>query len=161
MIIKLSDSEIMSCVINGSIRKLTNLSIGRGQGTLSGKDAMSKVQSDIDGFIGEYAFSKRFNLHMNMDQLPRIGSYDFICRKGRLDIKTCRFISKDQRIRLIVPLKYNDEVDVYILAIIKGNEVHFAGWTYKESIIKKELIDEKLPQPGYAMNQDQLNKWKL
>lgn len=113
------------------------------------------AESDVVGMIGEYAFAKQFNIFPDIGLSPRSGSADGIIKGKRYDIKstTCKTG------RLLCTVKDNPDVDVYILAIVSGNEVDIVGWEYKDNLRKEENLIDLGYGKGYALTQDKLQKF--
>lgn len=120
------------------------------------KDAkMSNIKGadiDFDGMVGEYAFCKRYNLFLDITAYPRSGSYDCLYNGKRVDVKTTRHKNG----RLLCTLKNNEDVDVYVLAIIDGYDVYFPGWVYKDELRKPDNIIDLGYGQGYGVGQDKL-----
>lgn len=75
---------------------------------------------------------------------------------GKIDVKTTRHRNG----RLLSTLKKNDDVDIYVLAIIDKNHVIFPGYALKEELFREENKIELGHGIGYGMTQDMLRKWK-
>jgi hypothetical protein len=151
--VELTDVELMFCKMTAGLRTITaraaNVKDAR-MGDLSG------LQMDEDGMIGEYAFCKKMNIFPDLIPGPRSGSHDCVFLGKRIDVKSTRHEDG----RLLATLKNNDDVDVYVLAVIIGNKVRFPGFS-----LKKELCLEKNKVSlghgiGYGVTQDRLRPWK-
>ena len=110
------------------------------------------IEADIHGMMGEYAFCKWRNVFL--DIIPKDpGGHDGIVNGKRFDIKTTTLATG----RLMVNLKDNPNVDFYILAIISGQKVKFAGWAWKSDLCKPENICNPTGKKEvYALDQSQL-----
>jgi hypothetical protein len=151
--VDLSDSEISVCRVIGNMRTIVaransvgDQKIGPAHGSLV----------DEDGVIAEYAFCKLWNIHMDLTVRPRAGSYDCMLKKKRIDVKSTRVKSG----HLAVKLARNEDVDVFVLAIIDGNQVIFPGWASAEDVYNDNTIKDLGHGKGHCLTQDQLRKWK-
>lgn len=117
---------------------------------------LSNIQIDEDGMIGEYAFCKKMNIFPDLIPGPRSGSYDCVFMGKRVDVKSTR----RENGRLLSTTKNNDDVDVYVLAIILGNKVRFPGFALKKDLVREQNLTELGHGIGYAMNQNELKLWK-
>lgn len=101
------------------------------------------------GVVSEYAFCKYYNLFFDLSHESRSGSYDCLLNGKRIDIKSTHRHSG----MLIATTKINPDVDIYVLAIVEDNTVHFKGWTYKEELIKKNNLKDLGRGQVYTMEQ--------
>jgi len=151
--VALTDPEIMFCKLAAGLRTLTARAA-------KVKDAkmgdLSGLQMDEDGLLGEYAFCKRMNVFPDLVPGPRSGSFDCVFMGKRIDIKATRH--RDGR--LLSTLKNNDDVDIYVLAIIEGSKVTFPGYALKSDLCSDENKIELGHGIGYGLTQDRLRKWK-
>ena len=151
--VELTDVELIFCKTAAGLRTITaraaNVKDAR-IGDLSG------LQMDEDGMIGEYAFCKKMNIFPDLIPGPRSGSYDCIFMGKRIDVKTTR----RKNGRLLSTLKDNDDVDIYVLAIIDGNTVRFPGFALKKEFCIKDNHVQLGHGIGYGMTQDKLRPWK-
>ena len=151
--VELTDAEIMFCRMAAGLRTITaraaNIKDAR-MGDLSG------LQMDEDGVIGEYAFCKKMNIFPDLIPGPRSGSHDCIFMGKRIDVKSTR--REDGR--LLTTLKNNDDVDVYVLAIIIGNKVRFPGFAPKKELCLEQNKVQLGHGVGYGIAQDRLRLWK-
>jgi len=152
MKITLQPDEVTVCQIIGRMRSLIARSSGVKDVKVGSQDG---AESDVVGMIGEYAFAKQFNIFPDIGLSPRSGSADGIIKGKRYDIKstTCKTG------RLLCTVKDNPDVDVYILAIVSGNEVDIVGWEYKDNLRKEENLIDLGYGKGYALTQDKLQKF--
>jgi len=152
-LVQLTDSELAVCQMIGNMRHIacrsnfvTDTQVGK----------QGKFDIDQDGVIGEYAFCKYHNIFMSVDLSIRSGSFDCMIRGKRIDVKTTRVKNG----RLIKTLKENQDVDIYVLAILDGNTVTFPGWIEKENFTKPENISDLGHGKTYVLTQDQLKSWE-
>lgn len=151
--VTLSDAEMATCRLLGEMRSL----VARGNSVKDRKMAdTAGYEIDIDGMIAEYAFCKHFNIFPDLTPAPRSGSYDCIYINKRIDIKSTRYKTG----KLLATTKHNDDVDVYVLAIISGNEITFPGYATKEKLINSNNLGNLGYGDGYILNQNQLTSWK-
>jgi len=151
--ITITDGDYDLCVMIAAMRNM----VARGNNV---KDRQmgnqSALETDLIGIIGEYAFCKLHNIFPDLIASPRSGSYDCLFMGQRIDIKTTKYEDG----RLLATTKLNDDVDVYVLAIVNGKKVTFPGWTRKSQLIKKENIENLGHGDTYVMAQNKLNPWK-
>jgi len=151
--VTLTDDDRNICRLLGNMRTL----VARGNNVKDAKMGnLSGAVIDEDGVIAEYAFCKYFNIFFDPSVYPRSGSVDCTYKGQRIDIKSTR----NQGGRLLSTLKKNDEVDVYVLAIIDGYNVIFPGWAYAKDLHHDDNICDLGHGKGYALTQDQLKPWK-
>lgn len=151
--VSLSNDDLNICRVLGNLRTL----VARGNGVRDAKMGnMSGADIDEDGVIAEYAFCKQFNIFFDPCAYPRSGSVDCTYKGQRIDIKSTRH----ENGRLLATLKKNNEVDVYVLAIISENTVTFPGWAYSEDLFTPENIKNLGHGDGYVMDQSNLKQWK-
>jgi hypothetical protein len=60
---------------------------------------------------------------------------------------------------LLATLKVNDDVDIYVLAVVQYNIVHLIGWAKKQDLIKPENIKDLGHGKGYFLSRNKLNKF--
>ena len=157
--IKLMHEEILTDQELAMVTSIaaTRTAVARGANVKDAKmGKKSGLQYDIDGFIGEYAFCKWKNIFVDLIPSPRSGSYDCLIKGKRIDVKTTRH----QKGRLVAVLKDNPDVDTYVLAIIDENIVSFPGYAHKGDLCQKRNIKNLGHGDGYALDQDQLKKFK-
>ena len=152
MKITLQPDEITVCQMIGRMRSLIARSSGVKDAKVGDQDG---AESDVIGMIAEYAFAKQFNVFPDLGLSPRSGSADGIIKGKRYDIKATTYKTG----RLLCTVKDNPDVDVYILAIVSGNEIDIVGWEYKENLRKEENLIDLGYGKGYALTQDKLQKF--
>lgn len=106
--------------------------------------------------IAEYAFCKWQNVFCDLVPDPRSGSADCVLGGLGIDVKATRRSNG----RLLVTLKHNPDVQVYVLAIIEGNMVRFPGYARREDICREENIVDLGHGKGYGLTQDKLRQFK-
>lgn len=155
MKIKLEPDEVTVCQTIGRMRSLIARSNGVKDAKIGDQDG---AEADVQGMMAEYAFAKRFNTFPDLGLTPRSGSADGILNGKRYDIKSTTYKTG----RLLSTMKVNPDVDVYVLAIVTGNEVDFVGWASKKELIKEENIVNLRGglSLGYGLTQDKLNRFK-
>jgi hypothetical protein len=153
MKIILKQDEIQICQLIGRMRSL----IARNSGVIDAKIGnQDGAEADVIGMMAEYGFAKLMNVFPDMGLTPRSGSPDGVMPSGnRYDIKA----SKHLKARLLSTLKANPDVDVYVLCVVDYNLLEYKGWAWKEELIKPENIINLGHGEGYALDQDQLNKF--
>ena len=144
MKITLSPRELAMCDMIASMRFW--------QGCGTDTTIIDKRKASRIGFCAEYAFSKQFNLHLDIISNLEKDSFDFISKDGStIDIKATDLWSGN----LIVPKLLHD---VYVLAIVDGSTVDFIGYATKQMIEeagKKDLVNG----PVWFVNRKELKKW--
>lgn len=152
---QLSDAELNVLRIIANLRglvaranNLTNLKVSDNQ----------NQDVEFDGLIGEYAFCKMNNLFLDIVPQPRSGSYDCLFHGQRLDIKSTRYKNGV----LLGNSNRNPDVDVYVLCIIDGMNVHFPGYALSDELYNEENLTTlgKYDTPVYALDQSKLHKFK-
>jgi hypothetical protein len=148
----LQPDEITVCQMIGRMRSLIARSSGVKDAKMGDQDG---AEADVIGMMAEYAFAKQFNVFPDLGLSPRSGSADGIIKGKRYDIKATTYKTG----RLLCTVKDNPDVDVYILAIVSGNEIDIVGWEYKENLRKDENLIDLGYGKGYALTQDKLQKF--
>lgn len=158
MTITLTQSEILLCQHIGGLRSLMNRSAG--VKNMQVVPVFGGLGNDQDGFIGEYAFCRLFNVFFSLSTDIRKGSYDCILERDgaqyRVDVKTTR--RKDGK--LLSTLNVNNDVDIYVLAVLNGHSVYFPGYARASDLIRPENLIDLGYGSTYALAQDQLFQWK-
>jgi hypothetical protein len=122
----------------------------------------SKYKIDLDGFGGEFAFCKAFNI-MPSFVTGKTDKDDCIMADGTtVDVKTTVYRSG----HLLAPMtKKVGDVDIYAL-VIKLSESTFriVGFRGSEKLISDygyqcHKDNPKLPGEGYALPQSELHEW--
>jgi len=153
MKIILQQDEIAVCQMIGRMRSLIARSSGVKDAKIGDQDG---AEADVIGMMAEYAFAKQFNVFPDLGLSPRSGSADGVIKDKRYDIKSTTYKTG----KLLCTTKDNPDVDVYILAIVSGNEVNIVGWEYKDNLRKEENLIDLGHGKGYALTQDKLQKFK-
>lgn len=102
----------------------------------SRKGKQSDHSTDLDGFGGEFAFCKLFNLYPDLEvkvTSQETDSGDCILKGKKIDIKTTKYKTG----KLICTLWKNDEIDYYALMVGEFPSYEFKGFA-KASDVKKE-----------------------
>lgn len=152
MKITLQPDEVTVCQMIGRMRSLIARSSGVKDAKMGDQDG---AEADVIGMMAEYAFAKQFNVFPDLGLSPRSGSADGIIKGKRYDIKATTYKTG----RLLCTVKDNPDVDVYVLAIVSGNEIDIAGWEYKENLRKEENMIDLGHGKGFALTQDKLQKF--
>lgn len=143
------------------IQIIANLrGIANRSGGVTNKRVSTNQYQDVefDGLIGEYAFCKLHNIFLDVIPNVRAGSYDCLYNGWRVDIKATRYHTG----QLIGHKDRNEDVDVFVLAIIDNNTVRFPGYALAEELYDVENITTlgKYPQLVFALPQSKLRKFK-
>ena len=114
------------------------------------------IEIDRDGILAEMAFGKAYNLYPDLTVYPRKGGADLISKTGkRIDVKATRYKTGRLVIHIDKPV---DEVDVYVLAIVDGDDVNIVGYIESVKAIRQENVSDLGHGKGYVIEQDQLIK---
>lgn len=152
--VTLEPAELAMCRMMGNLRTHASRIAHSRQKDPSG----NKPEGfDENGFIGEYAFCKQNNLFFDITAMPRNGGYDCIYLGQRIDVKTTEYVNG----KLMVLDIGNEDVDVYVLAILDGDTVLFPGYCTANRLKKdgQRMVNND-GSYRYEMTQDQLTKWK-
>ncbi len=121
----------------------------------SRKGGQSDYLTDLDGFGGEFAFCKLFNIYPDLE--VKVTSQDSdrgdcLLNNLKIDVKTTKYKTG----KLICALWKNNEVDYYALMVGEFPQYEFKGFA-KSSEVKKE---ENIVNLGwgnlYAVGQEKL-----
>ena len=153
MKIKLEHDEMTICNIIGRMRSLIARSAGVKDTKVGSHDG---VEADIMGLTAEYAFAKMFNTFPDLGLTPRSGSSDGLINGYRYDIKSTTYKSG----KLLSTLKINNDIDMYVLAVVDNNSVDFVGYAFKNELIKESNKRDLGHGRGYCLEQSQLRKFK-
>lgn len=151
--VQLKEDEITVCQLMGRMRNLIARSAGVKISKVGGQNG---ADADVQGFKGEYAFCKHFNIFPDMGLSVRSGSFDCLLKGVRFDIKST--VHKNGR--LITPMKVNPDVDAYALAIVERDVVTFIGYAMKEDFITPEHIVDLGMGDTYVMERSELKQFK-
>jgi hypothetical protein len=114
------------------------------------------IEIDRDGILAEMAFGKAYNLYPDLTVYPRKGGADLIGKTGkRIDVKATRYKTGRLVIHIDKPV---DEVDIYALAIVDGDDVNIVGYIESFKAIRQENVRDLGHGEGYVIEQDQLIK---
>ena len=152
MKIALTDAECLMLKTLGGMRSLVARSAGVKDAKMGDQ---SGLEADIDGLMGEYAFCKWKNIIPDLIPAPRSGSSDCILKNQRIDIKTTRYKTG----RLLATLKNNQDIDIYVLAILEDNTVDFVGWAKKKDLCQEKNIKNLGHGNGYCLDQNELRSF--
>ena len=151
--VTLTEAEIVICRMLGGMRSL----VARSNRVADRKMAdLQGIDIDQDGMMAEYAFCKKMNLFCDIVPAPRSGSADALFMGKRIDVKSTRHYDG----RLLATLKENDDVDIYVLAIILGDTIKFPGYATKADLVNEATKTDLGYGTGYALTQQQLRHWK-
>jgi len=137
----------------GRMRSLIARSSGVKDAKIGDQDG---AEADVLGMMAEYAFAKHFNTFPDLGLTPRSGSADGVYKNFRYDIKSTKYKTG----KLLSTTKVNNDVDIYVLAIIKDNEITFPGFAMKDDLIKQENLKDLGHGKGYSLEQSQLRQFK-
>ena len=118
----------------------------------------SPIEIDRDGVLSEMAFGKAFNLYPDLAVKSTRSGVDLVGKNGnRIDVKSTRYKAGRLIIHIDKPL---DEVDIYALAIVDGDNVDLVGYIKAIDAMKKENIKDLGYGGVYVIEQDALIKFK-
>lgn len=116
------------------------------------------IQIDRDGILAEMAFGKQFNLYPDLSVYPRKGGADLITHKGmKIDVKATRYKSGRLLIHIDKPV---EEVDIYVLGIVDGDDVDLVGYIKSAEAIQPQNLNDLGHGSGYVIEQSDLKKFK-
>lgn len=152
MLVKLSESELYVIKWLASQRSSLARQNNIGDAKIG---PQSSEQIDIDGLIGEFAFSKLFNLWPDME-VGHKPLYDVKCSLGGVDVKTTRY----PKGRLLASLKKQSiPANWYALMWLEDDSTaHFIGAAQASDLFQRENIINLGHGPGYALDQFELVK---
>ena len=152
--IELSAAEMAVVQMLASMRHAMN----RGHAVSNARvGPQSDYQTDLDGLIAEFAFCKWKNVWPDMSITPRSGGADCEINGKTIDVKATR--RQDGRL-LAVTSKNPDQVEIYVLAIVKDNLVTFAGWAYAKELLDEDNLIDLGHGPTYALEQGRLRPFR-
>lgn len=153
--VTLTDEEMIACRLMGNMRTFGSIA---GQSRSTPYNGWELAELNQDSFIGEYAFCKHWNLFFDITATPRRGGYDCVLHGQRMDIKTTQYLNG----KLMVKDIGNNDIDVYVLALLDGNTVSFPGYCAAKRL--KTDAARMQNQDGsfrFEMEQSQLTPWKI
>jgi len=116
------------------------------------------IEIDRDGILAEMAFGKQFNLYPDLSVYPRKGGADLITHKGmKIDVKATRYKSGRLLIHIDKPV---EEVDIYVLGIVDGDDVDLVGYIKSAEAIQPQNLNDLGHGSGYVIEQSDLKKFK-
>jgi len=152
--VKLNPDELTVCQMLGRMRSLIARSSGVKDAKIGDQDG---AEADVTGMMAEYAFSKHFNTFPDLGLTPRSGSADGIYKNFRYDIKSTKYKTG----KLLSTTKVNNDVDIYVLAIVKDNEVSFPGFAMKDELINEKNLKDLGHGKGYCLEQEKLRRFNV
>lgn len=152
--ITLSPDEVAVCHLIGRSRSMIARAANVKDAKVGDQDG---AWADVMGVMGEYAFAKIFNCFPDIGLSPRSGSCDGTYQGWRYDIKSTTY----QDGRLLCTTKDNEDVDIYILAIVDEPKVTLAGFATKEDLRKDENLTDLGHGVGYALTQNKLKPFNI
>jgi len=116
------------------------------------------IEIDRDGILAEMAFGKQFNLYPDLSVYPRKGGADLITHNGmKIDVKATRYKSGRLLIHIDKPV---EEVDIYVLGIVDGDDVDLVGYIKSAEAIQPQNLNDLGHGSGYVIEQSDLKKFK-
>lgn len=116
------------------------------------------IEIDRDGILAEMAFGKQFNLYPDLSVYPRKGGADLITHNGmKIDVKATRYKSGRLLIHIDKPV---EEVDIYVLGIVDGDDVDLVGYIKSAEAIQPQNLNDLGHGSGYVIEQFNLKKFK-
>lgn len=115
----------------------------------------SKLSYEGLGAVAEGAWAKLTRTLPDVTTTPRSGGAENVWRGARIDIKA----TNREPGRLLTPTssrKRQADIDIYVLAIIDGCRVRFAGWVPAAEFLADENITDLGYGPTFALSQEQL-----
>lgn len=153
--VTLTKMEQAICKYIVSERKRNNSDAGVKEKKVSDQ---SSDDIEIDGYGGEIAFCRLFNLFPDFTTHPRGQDNDFgdcISKTGkRIDVKTTKYETG----KLICALWKNNNVDVYVLMTGTFPNYTYRGYATAENLKRQENIKNLGRGELYVMDQNNLSK---
>jgi hypothetical protein len=144
MKVTLTTREMAICMMMGALRMW--------QGAKLDTTIIDKDKASPQGFMAEYAFSKQFNLHLDIIGNLEKDSFDFISREGNtIDVKSTDNL--DGNLLVKKPMH-----DIYVLAIVDGSTVYLIGYATKQMLLDEGQRDFGYG-PTYFVNRRDLKTW--
>jgi hypothetical protein len=144
MKVTLTTREMAICMMMGALRMW--------QGAKLDTTIIDKDKASPQGFMAEYAFSKQFNLHLDIIGNLEKDSFDFISREGNtIDVKSTDNL--DGNLLVKKPMH-----DIYVLAIVDGSTVYLIGYATKQMLLDEGKRDLG-HGPTYFVNRRDLKTW--
>jgi hypothetical protein len=141
----LTDKELAMCDMIAAMRFW--------KGCSSNTTIIDKRKANGIGFVAEYAFSKQFNLHLDILSSLDKDSFDFISKDGStIDIKATdkferQFIGEESTCMTYM-----------CLAIVDGNAVYLIGYATKQMLLDEGQRDFGYG-PTYFVKRRDLKTW--
>jgi hypothetical protein len=140
----LTDKELAMCDMIAAMRFW--------KGCSSNTTIIDKRKANGIGFVAEYAFSKQFNLHLDILSNLDKDSFDFISNDGStIDIKATDYPDGNLLVK-------NPQHDIYVLAIVDGNVVYLIGYATKQMLLDEGQRDFGYG-PTYFVKRKDLKTW--
>ncbi len=140
----LTDKELAMCDMIAAMRFW--------KGCSSNTTIIDKRKANGIGFVAEYAFSKQFNLHLDILSNLDKDSFDFISNDGStIDIKATDYPDGNLLVK-------NPQHDIYVLAIVDGNVVYLIGYATKQMLLDEGQRDFGYG-PTYFVKRRNLKTW--
>jgi hypothetical protein len=153
MIVELTFAELLYAAELAIARRTENRAAGI-------KDQLrargNKMSYEGLGAVAEIAWAKLTHTLPDITTTPRSAGADNIWRGARIDIKS----TNREHGRLLMPTssrKRLGDIDLYVLAIIDGAKVRFAGWAAAPELLRDETITDLGYGPTFALGQHELH----
>lgn len=144
MKVTLTDRELAMCDMIAAMRFW--------QGCNSNTTIIDKRKANRLGFVAEYAFSKQFNLHLDILSNLDKDSFDFISKDGStIDIKATDYPDGNLLVK-------NPQHDIYVFAIVDGSTVYIIGYATKQMLLDEGQRDFGYG-PTYFVKRKDLKTW--
>jgi hypothetical protein len=144
MKVTLTTREMAICMMMGALRMW--------QGAKLDTTIIDNDKASPQGFMAEYAFSKQFNLHLDIIGNLEKDSFDFISREGNtIDVKSTDNL--DGNLLVKKPMH-----DIYVLAIVDGSTVYLIGYATKQMLLDEGQRDFGYG-PTYFVKRRDLKTW--
>ena len=135
--IELNDVEIRICKHTGKRRYNSNVESNANNARIGDLD---DLEMNIEGFAGEMAFAKVFNLYPDFTIEPRTSEEDegdFKLEGKKIDVKTTKYIQGS----LAAPVWSGKKVaEIYGLLVGKMPHYIFKGFMSKEELLQQKRI---------------------
>ncbi len=140
----LTDKELAMCDMIAAMRFW--------KGCSSNTTIIDKRKANGIGFVAEYAFSKQFNLHLDILSNLDKDSFEIISKESN-SIKVKR--AENWKVNLWGRDPWRD---IYVLAIVDGNAVYLIGYATKQMLLDEGQRDFGYG-PTYFVKRRDLKTW--
>ena len=154
IIVNLSPSECAVAQTLASMRYMVARAAGQ---TDMKQGGQSYLKTDLEGMAAELAFAKHFNVCPDMAVRPMSGGHDAVMKGHTFDVKVTSY--PNGRLLATTKKKLTDS-DVYVLLVGEMPTYRIAGYAMAAELINPANLTDLGRGPTYALEQEQLRKFK-